>query len=944
MKLSQWKLLPVLVAALAVAAGLAIGSGTSTTSAVSFNPNAGSGSTFGPLNVDTTRCLGTFMGNTKDPADGGPLPGLFGYHIWGERVMPTCNPSPIGGRVGLATRTSFQDGSVLATPALYSWQTGLDYSNLAAGYTARLADLGGPDANYTIGTIKSDVDLFCNGILDQLDHTDIVLDAVPPWFTGGILGSTPWNLAHPPGGTPGANDHYEQVAYARADITSINLGGVDATPLPNAVTLSFFFMKPIWAGADPTALVSLVILGGDPNPPSHPALCIQSPQRATTHWGFIDDGGQAANPPLSGNLIHSAINPFELPASGQVYFWDMFIGGSDYRDGLSQVGPAGGIAQGNGNFNLDANGGSHILRNVHCRAITGSCPAVGTGPGELYHDQDADGLPDVVETRFGTLPHRNDTSNNGLTDFEELFFMTNPVVKDSDGDAAAAARTDAVDNCPLASNSTQTDTSGNGTGDACSSDRDGDGMVDGAETGGIVMVYANNPIIAAALGVSAINTYQCRSSESTIEALTPTLGPGGAAGVVAQVEIFTDPANPDTDNDGIVDGAECVMASAPGNSAATIGTTNSVRVLCGLTGPTLCANEPLGTANFPDISSTLTGGAIPGGFAYDIGPANASRPQLAHSGNDDNKDGHVCPGADCNTEDSDRDGLPNILELAERTTCVRVTFLGTSDPTTPDEGGYFPGGFKVVDPGPPVVTAPKTPGDQGSCVFGATVDNPQFMGYPGLHGSITANFNQQGQCVGVGSPLLGFPNALTYEPVGTVPAFPADQRGCDGAFYMAGLSPSIRNQDGDGLATIKSTASGFTGSVAAVANYGSNRIRGFAAAGIDGCTWHRENTIGLNDNNGRDFPDVDNNQLINIGDVSRIQAAFNASATQLAAGDIGFTEAGAGPGAGNQFTQYKRTLDVHPVTGRGNGIINIGDFSRAQLMFNETCRVGQSTP
>jgi hypothetical protein len=867
MKLSQWKLLPALVAVLAVAAGLAIGSGTNSTSAISFNPNTTT--TVGPLNVDTSRCVGTFLG-----AGGSPVSVPGEYHTWGQRTLPTCVPG-----TGLATRTAFADGSVLATPAIFSYTSGMDFSNLVAATNGQ-----------TIGTIKSDIDLFCNGTLDQLAATDIEVAPVPSWFTGGIAASTPWNTGH-----------FDQIKYAKADILSIDLaGGLGGTVvLPNPVTLSFFFMKPNWTDPADNVLATLVILGGDPNPPTHPPLCTQSPQRATTHYGFVDDGTGAA-------LVAADVNPFVAPGSGRVLFWDLFHGASDYRDGLSQVGPAGGVHMASG-FTVPA----HVLRNVHCSEITGgACPAVGSSVGQLFHDGDGDGLPNVVEEVWGSNPLRNDTSNNGLTDFEEMVFMTNPLLKDTDGDAAGGnIRSDANDNCPLvATGTSQTDTSGNLVGDACTSDRDGDGMLDGAETGGIVMVYADNPIIAAALGVASVNTFQCRSSESMVPAL-------GA--LVGALEIFTDPNNPDTDGDGINDGAECALASAPGNSAATGNT--SVRVFCGL-GLGACGGTPLDAS--PGSTDISAGFGLPAGSVYDIGPANASRPQLGHSGADNNGDGHVCPGGDCNTADTDRDGLPNIIEVAERTSCVRVSFAGTTGAPPPDPGGYLP----------------PSPGSAGSCIdpFG-NVDNPQFMGFGGPAGVVIPNFNGQGDCVGVGPPFIPGAIGVAYEPVGTVPAFPASQRGCDGPTFMASDAPAMRNQDGDGMAVIKSTSAPNPFSPV----YGSNRINRFTG-GTDGCTMNIEaGHPSLRDGHGRTFPDVTNNQVVSGTEISRIKAAFGSSVIQILSNSDGWGTTGIEPGA--QSTLFKRTLDVAPPQpggtqlSRGNGVINASDISRAKEFFGLGC-------
>lgn len=67
----------------------------------------------------------------------------------------------------------------------------------------------------------------------------------------------------------------------------------------------------------------------------------------------------------------------------------------------------------------------------------------------------------------------------------DLIFQPTSEASDSDGDGIE----DGVDNCPMISNSDQSDLNGNGMGDACEDDSDGDGLTDDEE----VLTYGTDP-------------------------------------------------------------------------------------------------------------------------------------------------------------------------------------------------------------------------------------------------------------------------------------------------------------------------------------------------------------------------------------------------------------------------------------------------------------------
>ncbi len=104
-------------------------------------------------------------------------------------------------------------------------------------------------------------------------------------------------------------------------------------------------------------------------------------------------------------------------------------------------------------------------------------------------DDDNDGLSDSDESDAGTDPLRRDSDGDGALDGVDVFPLNQYASFDSDNDGIPALpakfdRTDPAldglvfDNCPATTNPDQIDTDGDGIGNKCDRDDDGDGVLD----------------------------------------------------------------------------------------------------------------------------------------------------------------------------------------------------------------------------------------------------------------------------------------------------------------------------------------------------------------------------------------------------------------------------------------------------------------------------------
>lgn len=166
-------------------------------------------------------------------------------------------------------------------------------------------------------------------------------------------------------------------------------------------------------------------------------------------------------------------------------------------------------------------------------------------------DDDNDGLSDEQEASLGSDPYQADTDGDGVKDGSDNCLLTaNADQSNTDGDGQGNAcdpdddndgTPDESDNCPFLASPDQTDSNGDGIGDVCTDDDDGDGVLDGLD---------NCDTVANATQID-------RDGDGLGDACDPDDDNDGVSDSeetnAGADSLVTNPLSSDTDGDGIAD-------------------------------------------------------------------------------------------------------------------------------------------------------------------------------------------------------------------------------------------------------------------------------------------------------------------------------------------------------------------------------------------------------
>jgi len=220
-------------------------------------------------------------------------------------------------------------------------------------------------------------------------------------------------------------------------------------------------------------------------------------------WPSAYKGLETERISLKGSIIDSSGNEVETTypkAHGERYLFEFRSEGKRFSVLINyrldeanipigkievEIGATSDVSVGEGDF-VDLEGGDEDGDGI------GNLTEIGLGLNPLAADTDGDGVKDNQDL-FPSLADEwgdvdgdgigdnsdDDIDGDGITNEDEGRLGTDPLKYDTDGDGIS----DKIDNCPNRANTDQKDTDGDGRGDACDDDTDGDGLENSKEIG-----------------------------------------------------------------------------------------------------------------------------------------------------------------------------------------------------------------------------------------------------------------------------------------------------------------------------------------------------------------------------------------------------------------------------------------------------------------------------
>ncbi len=196
-------------------------------------------------------------------------------------------------------------------------------------------------------------------------------------------------------------------------------------------------------------------------------------------------------------------------------------------------------------------------------------------PSDASLDYDADGLSNLEEWQFGTIPMNRDSDGDGLTDGLEVnVYSTDPNIRDTDADGLpdgwevwdTDGNIDRHNGGFFANWSPTTDTDGDGLPDGpLDWDSDGDGMPDGFE---VLFDVESGEIRPVGKRLDPTNPYDGAIDSdgdglSNLQEYLVLNGLYGTPPALTSWNYSTDPFDPDSDDDGMPDGWEVAKQLHP---------------------------------------------------------------------------------------------------------------------------------------------------------------------------------------------------------------------------------------------------------------------------------------------------------------------------------------------------------------------------------------------